>query len=340
MNLPSNASVYHPYPNHSSFQLGDWYWNQGVQKSQGDYMKLIDILGGSSFDVNSMRSMHWKKINIQLGSNDYDEDGEEWEDEDASWKRTPVSIHVPFTCTTETPGPRLYQAADLYHHSLVSVLREKLANVRDSKLFHYEPYQLHWHPSHLDVKVAIYGDLYTSQAFHEAHMELQDSPGEPDCNLPRVIAGMMFWSDAMQLTLFGNAKLWPTYMYFGNESKYRRCKPLCNLSNHVAYFKMVRLPDVWLYEKLTFYFQLPDSFKDFAGRKGMTGECLTHCHRELFHEQWNILLDDEFLEAYEHEIVITCCDGITWRFYPRIFTYLADYPEKYVYLSNCEHYLT
>jgi hypothetical protein len=38
--------------------------------------------------------------------------------------------------------------------------------------------------------------------------------------------------------------------------------------------------------------------------------------------------------------VITCCDGITWRFYPRIFTYLADYPEKYVYLSNCEHYLT
>jgi hypothetical protein len=65
----------------------------------------------------------------------------------------------------------------------------------------------------------------------------------------------------------------------------------------------------------------------------MTSECATHCHRELFHEQWNILLDDEFLEAYEHGIVILCCDGIARRFYPRIFTYSADYPEKYVKLS-------
>lgn len=51
----------------------------------------------------------------------------------------------------------------------------------------------------------------------------------------------MFWSDTTQLTSFGNAKLWPTYMYFGNESKYRHCKPSLNLSNHVAYFEMVCL---------------------------------------------------------------------------------------------------
>ncbi|KAG2051220.1 hypothetical protein BDR06DRAFT_983647 [Suillus hirtellus] len=184
------------------------------------------------------------------------------------------------------------------------------------KLFHYEPYQLQWHPSHLDVEVSIYRDLYTLQAFHEAHMELQNFPAEPNWNLLQVVAGMMFWSNATQLTLFGNAKLWSTYMYFGNESKYHCCKPSCNLSNHIVYFKMVCLP-------MSYY-----SFKDFAGRKGMTSGCLTHCHRELFHKQWNILLDDEFLEAYKHRIVILCCNSITQRFYPRIFTYLADYPEK------------
>ncbi len=37
-----------------------------------------------------------------------------------------------------------------------------------------------------------------------------------------------------------------------------------------------------------------------------------------------------FLKAYEHGVVIACCDGITRRFYPRIFAYSADYPEKYV----------
>lgn len=56
---------------------------------------------------------------------------------------------------------------------------------------------------------------------------------------------------------------------------------------------------------------------------------MTHCHRELLHEQWRILLDDDFLDAWLHGIVIMCFDGILRRFYPRIFTYSADYPEKY-----------
>jgi hypothetical protein len=63
---------------------------------------------------------------------------------------------------------------------------------------------------------------------------------------------------------------------------------------------------------------------------GKNSDCTTHCHREFFHEQWRILLDDEFLEAYEHGIVICCCNDITRRFYPRIFTYSANYPEKYI----------
>jgi Plavaka transposase len=49
---------------------------------------------------------------------------------------------------------------------------------------------------------------------------------------------------------------------------------------------------------------------------------------ELMHAIWTILLDDDFLHAYEHGIVILCPDGISRRFYPRICTYSADYPEK------------
>ena len=80
--------------------------------------------------------------------------------------------------------------------------------------------------------------------------------------------------------------------------------------------------------------QLPDDFKDFATRyardKCPSDAFFAHCHCELFHEQWKVLLDGDFLNAYEHGIVITCCDGIKRRFYPRIFTYSADYPEKRV----------
>jgi hypothetical protein len=55
---------------------------------------------------------------------------------------------------------------------------------------------------------------------------------------------------------------------------------------------------------------------------------LTHCRRELMQEVWNILIDDEFIAAYQHGFVAQCHDGQSRRFYPRLFTYSADYPEK------------
>jgi Plavaka transposase len=48
----------------------------------------------------------------------------------------------------------------------------------------------------------------------------------------------------------------------------------------------------------------------------------------VFHAQWAILLDEDFIHAYRHGIVVECLDGVMRRFYPRIFTYSADYPEK------------
>lgn len=43
---------------------------------------------------------------------------------------------------------------------------------------------------------------------------------------------------------------------------------------------------------------------------------------------WALLLDDDFMYAYEHGFVIECADGVIRRLFPRFFTYSADYPEK------------
>lgn len=230
---------FYPYPNQASFNLGHWYWNGSVQKSQESFKELLDIVGRPDFDPEDVRQTHWDRINSQLGTSVNNEEGYEWEDYDAGWHKTEVKIQVPFSRTTAQPDARPYVGAQLYHRPLVSVIREKLANVHDNEHFHYEPYQLRWSPPHLPHEVNIQGELYTSPMFMDAHRELQASPGEPGCDLPRVVTALMFWSDATQLTTFGNARLWPVYMYFGNESKYRRCKPSCHLANHVAYFQKV-----------------------------------------------------------------------------------------------------
>jgi hypothetical protein len=228
-----------PYPNENSFLLGDWYWNHGIQKSEESFRSLLRIVGDSRFRPEDIRHTRWNQINTSLASNDFDgNDGTGdpvWLDEDAGWKKTPITIPVPFHHRTKSPGTRSYVVGNLHHRSLVSVIREKLAHPQDNQRFHYDPFELLWQ-SPRGAEVRTHGELYTSPAFVDAHCDLQNSPAEPGCNLPRVIVAMMFWSDSTHLTSFGNTKLWPSYLFFGNESKYRRCKPTCHLGNHVAYF--------------------------------------------------------------------------------------------------------
>ncbi|KIM52055.1 hypothetical protein SCLCIDRAFT_81444, partial [Scleroderma citrinum Foug A] len=84
--------------------------------------------------------------------------------------------------------------------------------------------------------------------------------------------------------------------------------------------------------------QLPHDFKDFVldhlENKWPSDAFITHCHQELFHSQWQELLDEEFVCVHKHEIFITCADSIQrHRLFPCIFTYSADYSEK-VLIAN------
>jgi len=78
--------------------------------------------------------------------------------------------------------------------------------------------------------------------------------------------------------------------------------------------------------------KLPHKLQDFyeqVYKMAASGATLTYCKRELMHKIWELLLDEEFMHAYEHGIIIKCVDGILRRVFPRFFTYSADYPEKY-----------
>lgn len=240
---PCNAANFYPYPNKSSFRLGHWYWNGGVQKSQESFKELVDIVGNPDFDPSDIRDTKWNHINAKLASNEEDEEQTDgWEDiVGAGWRKTPIKIQVPFHKRMSTSGTQTYIGADLHHRPLVDVIKEKITDPKSAAQFHMDPYELRWKRSDQDKEVRVHGELYTSDTFLDAHRELQSSPGEPDCDLPRVIVGMMFSSDSTHLTSFGHSKLWPCYLYLGNDSKYRRCKPSCNLCSHVAYFQNVSL---------------------------------------------------------------------------------------------------
>lgn len=230
--IPDN--LFHPYPNKSSLRLGDWYWNHGPQKSHENFKLLLDIIGDLEYDPDDVRNTNWKAINKEFGSSS--DDGPE---ASTGWSHSPITISVPFHCQMPNPGPCDYTVPDFHHYHLLSIICEKLSDPFHHYIYHYEPYELQWHLPNKACDARVHGELYTLEAFIEAQEQLLASSRKPDCDLPHCIAVLMFWSDATQLTLFGSGKLWPLYLYFGNQSKYMHCQPSSNLCSHVAYFQSV-----------------------------------------------------------------------------------------------------
>ena len=135
----------------------------------------------------------------------------------------------------------------------------------------------------------------------DEHDKVQRSPtDDATCKHKKVVAALMFWSDATHLASFGTAKMWPIYLLFGNLSKYIRCQPNSGVMKHLAYIPL--LPD-----------SLQDQLKSFHHKwhvPKQQSDILTHCRQELMHTVWKFLLDEDFLHAHTYGMVVQSPDGI------------------------------
>ncbi|KAJ3515408.1 hypothetical protein NMY22_g14461 [Coprinellus aureogranulatus] len=299
--LLSSLNPYHPFPNYSSYMLGQWFWSD-EDKSRGSFQELIHILTSEEFRCKDLLPANWNAIHASLAASQFD---------GASGQLETESV------TSFRPGPQTFTVNGFRYRPLVPLIRSKLEDAQCSDHFHIVPYDLLWRLPGSTGPCRVYGELYHSPSFLDAYRDVQALPPEPaEDHLPRYVVALMFSSDETMLTSFGNAKLWPLYLSFGNESKYRRAKTGLGLMEEVAYFQ-----------------HLPDEFDNWyitLSHKRRVGKPLTsHVNRELFQEQWKVLLDADFVQAYRHGLVISCSDGVRRRFYPRILTYAADYPEKH-----------
>jgi hypothetical protein len=251
-----------PYPNRSSFLLADWYWSNSIQKSKREFSKLINIIGDKDFLPSDICSTPWASIDKCLSGGPASHTSIQKKPTcppsilpfpQFHWIQDDVKIQVPFHRNTQTSGKKDHLVGTFFHRSIVEALKEKVSGP-DFKHFNLQPFQLRWRVPFTGVNDTItsdnteapsqriYGEVYSSDSFLKAHREIQQAPSEPaDCKLPRVVAALMFASDKTHLTQFGENKLWPLYLCFGNESKYRRCQPNLHLYQHIAYFIKVNL---------------------------------------------------------------------------------------------------
>ncbi|KAG1855096.1 hypothetical protein C8R48DRAFT_776498 [Suillus tomentosus] len=291
-------------------KLMSWM-NSGTSRvSETKVAALVkDVILAEDFDSKDLQGFSVRRSLREL---DQDEGGKGITFPD-DWIETTVTIDIP--TKSKEDSPRLFSIPGFHFRPLVEVVRAAFADAQ-AGAFHLMPFKRLWNDPLDGHQERIYDELYTSDAWLGAQDDLHKLPKEPGCSLERVIAGLMFFSDATHLANFGTAKAWPLYAYFGNLTKYVRSSPTSG-SCHLVGF----LPS------------LPDSIKDVLSslpRISKTGiaSLLTYCRRQLFQACWEILMDEEFLYAYRHGIVLKCADGVMRRVYLRIFTYSADYPEK------------
>lgn len=297
------------YSNKSVKLLLDWQNTGSSAKSNQEIDQLVHaVLFHPEFQLDELRSFNATRENQKADA------AEERSSFLSSFQHADIGIKVP-SGSNEVPS-KMFTIPGLYYRQIVPLIKEMFES--DISLqFHLTPYKLFRRLPNGEDSDRVYSEMYDSDAFLNEHDRVQRAPTDfPSCKREKVVAALMFWSDATHLAAFGTAKLWPIYMLFGNLSKYIRCQPNTGAMKHLAYIPP--FPDSLQDDLKTFHHKWETQQKDI----------LTHCRRELMHAVWSFLLDDDFFHAYKYGIVLRCHDGIERRIYPRIFTYSADYPEK------------
>ena len=159
------------------------------------------------------------------------------------FQETSLKINVP--SGDPDKHPQEFTVPGFHFRSITSVIKAAFESPLADH-FHLSPYKLFRKSPIKNEDERFYSELYDSDAFIEAHDDIQRHgllpPDDLGCLREKVIAALMFWSDSTHLTDFGTAKIWPIYLLFGNLSKYIRMRPTSGACHHLAYIPTARIP--------------------------------------------------------------------------------------------------
>jgi hypothetical protein len=173
--VPPPVEGLYPYPNISSFMLGEYFWSDGNEKSQESFTKLVTIITNPNFRPEDVASADFPRINRILASSEYEKDGDNspWVEDGTSWNKASITIQVPFNTRCVPPGPKPYTIGEFHYRPLVPLIREKIKMSTGQQFFHHVPHELRWRPGDTKKDSRLYCELYHSEAFLEAYEEVQ-----------------------------------------------------------------------------------------------------------------------------------------------------------------------
>ena len=216
------------YSSKTAKLLMDWQNSGSSAKSNGEVNRLVhSVLLHPEFRLDTLQSFNATRENMKADA------AEEKSPFLSSFQHADISIDVP--SGSKGVPPKAFTIPGLYYRKIVTLIKEAF----DSQLsvqFHLTPFKLFRTLPGGEDSERVYSEMYNSDVFLDEHDMVQRAPtDDPSCKREKVVAALMFWSDATHLASFGTAKMWPIYMQFGNLSKYIRCQLNSGAIKHLAY---------------------------------------------------------------------------------------------------------
>jgi hypothetical protein len=234
-----------PFVNMSIYRLMTWMNSGSHQKSETEVTRLVkDVMQAEDFNLGDFDGFSVRK-SLRMLDNHGGKGAVKFPDD---WLETDLTIEIPTRLKEDSSTS--FRILGFHYHPLVAVIRSAFADVQASA-YHLFPFRRIWKDPLDGHQERVFDELYTSDSWLDAQDDLQRQPREPGCSLERVIAGLMFFSDATHLATFGTAKAWPLYLYFGNLTKYARSAPKSGACHLVGFLPSVSKLSLILFFALT-----------------------------------------------------------------------------------------
>jgi len=237
------SDYFAPFLNATTFRLMHWFYTGSNLKSFGELDRLVnDVILTDDFDWNHLQGFRASREAERLDNynNGTDPDTHSLFHAEDGWIKTSVTIPLPAqrVChASENDAPK-FAVDNLFYRRPLQVVKAAFQE-KAADSFHLSPFKSFWQPSDHEQPERVYCEVYSSDAMINEHRKIQSQSRQSQCNLETVVAAIMLWSDSTHLTSFGNASLWPVYLYIGNQSKYTRAKPTSFAAHHLAYLPKV-----------------------------------------------------------------------------------------------------
>ena len=228
-----------PWKNMAVWCLMSWKLTGSSEKSDGELNRLVKVICSDNFKIEELKGFNahtqtkfMNEAEVKPGMADiFKRDG---------WKTATVTIDIPTREKDPDGNGRPFSIENFRYRPLTAIIRAAFSEAAFQR-FHLTPFKRIWKSPTTGKEQMIYDELYSSDAWIDEHNKVQKLRRSDGCQLERVIAGMMFWSDATCLAQFGHATAWPIYLFFGNISKYRRASSNTGPCHPVAFIPSVRL---------------------------------------------------------------------------------------------------